>query len=191
MAWWREIQRSRRRTKSRKIVNPSTVGTSKQGSYSRHNPALSYMHWHMGTHHFLASECQAVFAGCRAPVKHIRHRARLVHVTAGANRSSNRTQWAAQDNALHIEQLNHSPAPVDQPSLADPAARVDATAAALRDTFADIDALVAHNLRRVQRAFRAARVGPHYFAGSTGYGHGDLGRAALDEVLLAIAPSAQ
>jgi cystathionine beta-lyase family protein involved in aluminum resistance len=36
------------------------------------------------------------------------------------------------------------------------------------------------NLARCQRAFRAARVGPHHFAGSTGYGHGDLGREALD-----------
>ena len=31
------------------------------------------------------------------------------------------------------------------------------------------------------RGCRRARIGPHHFSGSTGYGHGDLGRAALDE----------
>ena len=53
---------------------------------------------------------------------------------------------------------------------------------ALQPTFATIDRLVASNLQRVQRAFAAAQVGPHHFAGSTGYGHGDLGREALDRV---------
>jgi cystathionine beta-lyase family protein involved in aluminum resistance len=41
---------------------------------------------------------------------------------------------------------------------------------------------VGRNLRRVQAAMRAARLGPHHFAGSSGYGHGDLGRAAIDQV---------
>ncbi len=45
-----------------------------------------------------------------------------------------------------------------------------------------MDRRVAANLARVQAAFRRARVGPHHFAGSTGYGHGDLGREALDNV---------
>eukprot|EP00882_Tetradesmus_deserticola_P032934 GHRQ01037579.1.p1 GENE.GHRQ01037579.1~~GHRQ01037579.1.p1 ORF type:complete len:146 (+),score=22.22 GHRQ01037579.1:276-713(+) len=31
-------------------------------------------------------------------------------------------------------------------------------------------------------AGRRARIGPHHFLGSTGYGHGDLGREALDQV---------
>ena len=48
--------------------------------------------------------------------------------------------------------------------------------------FAGIDQLVGSNLRRVQAAMRRARVGPHHFTGSTGYGHGDLGREAFDEV---------
>ena len=48
--------------------------------------------------------------------------------------------------------------------------------------FPEIDALVGANIQRVQRAFKKARIGPHHFAGSTGYGHGDLGRAAFDEV---------
>jgi len=42
------------------------------------------------------------------------------------------------------------------------------------------------NLSRCQRAFRDARVGPHHFAGSTGYGHGDQGREALDSVVAAL-----
>lgn len=53
----------------------------------------------------------------------------------------------------------------------------------LKDVFASVDNdLVAANLQRLQVAMRKARIGPHHFAGSTGYGHGDLGRAALDEV---------
>ena len=48
--------------------------------------------------------------------------------------------------------------------------------------FAQIDRRVAANLRKVQAAFRDERIGPHHFAGSTGYGHGDLGREALDNV---------
>ena len=55
-------------------------------------------------------------------------------------------------------------------------------ASALISDFQKIDLLVAHNLRRVQNAMRNARLGPYHFAGSTGYGHGDLGRSALDEV---------
>ncbi|EIE20208.1 aluminum resistance [Coccomyxa subellipsoidea C-169] len=57
-------------------------------------------------------------------------------------------------------------------------------AADLAPTFSQIDnELVAHNLRRAQAAMRGARLGPHHFSGSTGYGHGDLGRAALDDIM--------
>lgn len=52
----------------------------------------------------------------------------------------------------------------------------------LQPVFAGIDQLVGINLRRVQSAMRRARIGPHHFAGSTGYGHGDLGREAFEEV---------
>ncbi len=48
--------------------------------------------------------------------------------------------------------------------------------------FAPIDRLIAANVRKVQRAFRDNRIGPHHFLGSTGYGHGDWGREALDKV---------
>lgn len=47
---------------------------------------------------------------------------------------------------------------------------------ACRPLFDSIDRLVYGNIARVQQAFKNARIGPHHFAGSTGYGHGDLGR---------------
>ena len=53
----------------------------------------------------------------------------------------------------------------------------------LKPLFTHIDELIARNGARVQAAFSKQQVGPHHFLGSTGYGHGDLGRAALDEVL--------
>lgn len=52
--------------------------------------------------------------------------------------------------------------------------------------FSAIDRLVAHNLRKVQAAFRAHRVGPQHFQGSTGYGHGDWGRETLDKASCAV-----
>ena len=52
----------------------------------------------------------------------------------------------------------------------------------LQATFASIDEIIGVNLRRVQTAMRQARIGPHHFSGSTGYGHGDLGREAFDQV---------
>eukprot|EP00188_Purpureofilum_apyrenoidigerum_P004875 Plantae.Rhodophyta-Purpureofilum_apyrenoidigerum.ctg5859.p1 GENE.Plantae.Rhodophyta-Purpureofilum_apyrenoidigerum.ctg5859~~Plantae.Rhodophyta-Purpureofilum_apyrenoidigerum.ctg5859.p1 ORF type:complete len:434 (+),score=49.72 Plantae.Rhodophyta-Purpureofilum_apyrenoidigerum.ctg5859:103-1404(+) len=59
---------------------------------------------------------------------------------------------------------------------------VDEATQRLRPLFADVDRLVEHNLTRVLDAFRAQRVGPHHFAGNSGYGHGDEGRRVLDEV---------
>ncbi|GAB4226460.1 MAG: methionine gamma-lyase family protein [Elainellaceae cyanobacterium] len=53
---------------------------------------------------------------------------------------------------------------------------------ALFQIFSGIDAQVKNNLRRVLTAFRNQRVGAHHFAGVSGYGHGDLGRHALDQV---------
>ncbi len=54
--------------------------------------------------------------------------------------------------------------------------------AELQPIFAQIDARVRHNLHKVLGALRAERVGAHHFAGVAGYGHGDLGRAVLDQV---------
>lgn len=53
---------------------------------------------------------------------------------------------------------------------------------ALSLIFSGIDSQVKENLRRVLAAFRQYRVGPHHFAGVTGYGHDDLGRQVLDQV---------
>ncbi|HHY47177.1 MAG TPA: hypothetical protein GX506_07785 [Firmicutes bacterium] len=39
-----------------------------------------------------------------------------------------------------------------------------------------------HNYLKVLKAFQAAGVGDHHFAGTTGYGYGDLGREALESV---------
>ena len=114
---------------------------------------------------------------------------------AGEGRSANRTKWtssgdpaaaaaAAAPCALEAAPLpSGAPrSPVSTPQL-DPHTLVWDAVAAVRPEFEGIDRLVHANLSRVQAAFRAARVGPHHFAGSTGYGHGDLGRATLDDVM--------
>jgi cystathionine beta-lyase family protein involved in aluminum resistance len=56
----------------------------------------------------------------------------------------------------------------------------------LAPTFAAVDSRVKKNLARVLGAFRAERIGAHHFAGVSGYGHGDLGRDALDRVFARI-----
>ncbi len=53
---------------------------------------------------------------------------------------------------------------------------------ALSPIFSKIDAQVKENLKRILQAFRDYRVGPHHFAGVSGYGHDDLGRQTLDQV---------
>ncbi|KAM0836089.1 hypothetical protein ACQ4PT_062547 [Festuca glaucescens] len=54
---------------------------------------------------------------------------------------------------------------------------------ALQAEFREVDRALALNSSRVSAAFRAARVAPHHFGGSTGYGHDDAGgREALDSV---------
>ena len=57
---------------------------------------------------------------------------------------------------------------------------------ALREEFDAIDRLVSWNSQRVQDAFRKNKVGPHHFQGSTGYGHGDLGRSTMDDIMASI-----
>ncbi|KAF7019250.1 hypothetical protein CFC21_032445 [Triticum aestivum] len=53
----------------------------------------------------------------------------------------------------------------------------------LQAEFREVDRALALNSYRVSAAFRAARVAPHHFGGSTGYGHDDAGgREALDSV---------
>lgn len=54
---------------------------------------------------------------------------------------------------------------------------------ALSQIFYGIDGQVKDNLRRVLTACRRHRVGVHHFASVSGYGHDDLGRQVLDQVL--------
>jgi cystathionine beta-lyase family protein involved in aluminum resistance len=56
----------------------------------------------------------------------------------------------------------------------------------LQPVFSQIDRTMAKNIRKVQQAFRKERIGPHHFQGSTGYGHGDWGREALDNVMASV-----
>lgn len=103
-----------------------------------------------------------------------------LQTVAGEGRSFNRTTWTSQ-------QLPASPTVLDQPKdQAKPGNAAELVWQAsqnLQPIFAGIDQLVGRNLRRVQTAMRRHRIGPHHFSGSTGYGHGDLGREAFDEVL--------
>lgn len=57
---------------------------------------------------------------------------------------------------------------------------------ALFQIFSGIDSQVKKNMRRVLTAFRQHQVGVHHFAGTTGYGHHDLGRQVLDRVFAQI-----
>ncbi|KAL6844507.1 hypothetical protein ACP4OV_026180 [Aristida adscensionis] len=60
-------------------------------------------------------------------------------------------------------------------------------AEALQAEFRAVDRALAANSSRVAAAFRRARVAPHHFGGSTGYGHDDGGgREALDAVFAEI-----
>ena len=65
---------------------------------------------------------------------------------------------------------------------AQPAQLVQEAAAGLGPLFSQIDARTEHNMRRVLDVFRKHNVGPHHFAGVDGYGNGDLGREALDQI---------
>ena len=59
---------------------------------------------------------------------------------------------------------------------------VDAAIASLQPRFAAIDRRTEHSLGRLLATFRKHGIGSHHFAGVDGYGHGDLGREALDAV---------
>lgn len=78
----------------------------------------------------------------------------------------------------HSTQLEHYTTSLNSAS----STQVWSAAHDLQPVFAEIDRLVANNLRKVQKAFRDHKVGPHHFQGSTGYGHGDWGRETLDSV---------
>ena len=110
-------------------------------------------------------------------------------IANGEGRSANRSKWTSATETAVLDNQPQSGDNLDQPTdliKIDAPSLVWESAEAIRPQFAAIDALVHSNISRVQSAFQAARVGPHHFAGSTGYGHGDLGREALDEVMAGI-----
>lgn len=53
---------------------------------------------------------------------------------------------------------------------------------AVRDEWAAVDEIERHNQKRVLTAFWEERIGEEHFAGSTGYGANDIGRAALERL---------
>ncbi|MEB3196598.1 MAG: methionine gamma-lyase family protein [Candidatus Sericytochromatia bacterium] len=67
-----------------------------------------------------------------------------------------------------------------------PSARIAAAERELAPRWSDIDAVVHQNTEKVLNAFQAAQIGEHHFAGTTGYGHDDLGRAALEQVFATV-----
>lgn len=87
-----------------------------------------------------------------------------------------RVRHSAQDFMLLEDKL------VLEANIAACMAQVWQASQELQPIFAGIDQLTGQNLRRVQSAMRRCRIGPHHFSGSTGYGHGDLGREAFDSV---------
>lgn len=58
--------------------------------------------------------------------------------------------------------------------------------AGLGSRFERIDAVKLHNQAKVLLAFKQNRVEPRHFAGSTGYGYGDIGRDTLDKVFASV-----
>ncbi|GMH37671.1 hypothetical protein BSKO_05544 [Bryopsis sp. KO-2023] len=97
----------------------------------------------------------------------------------GEPRSANRTKWGTSQPVSDSTSQNKG----SFGSLDGVEREIWSEAEGLQAAFHDVDKLVHKNISKVQRAFRNARVGPHHFSGSTGYGHGDLGRRALDEVV--------
>ncbi|PNH09475.1 hypothetical protein TSOC_003919, partial [Tetrabaena socialis] len=106
----------------------------------------------------------------------VAHRARNV-AAYGERRSANRSNWATTEVPVGAPAIAEAEPTAEELPIAEQIWRV---AQDLAPVFAAADRLIASNSRKVQAAFRRHRIGPHHFQGSTGYGHGDLGREALD-----------
>ena len=87
---------------------------------------------------------------------------------------------APQPLASHAEADASPGSSADAADAAD--AAVDAAIEVLVPAFAAIDRQTEAGLRRLLDVFRRHGVGAHHFAGVDGYGHGDLGREALDSI---------
>lgn len=115
-------------------------------------------------------------------------RNRSLIISRGEGRSSNRSKWTEV-----VDQEDGRSEGGDNSECLDLEMLLNASdfsiwdcVEALRHEFDSIDRLVSWNSQRVQDAFRKNKVGPHYFQGSTGYGHGDLGRSTLDDIMASI-----
>lgn len=87
--------------------------------------------------------------------------------------------------ACHRAQLPRccAAAPTAEASRANEAGdAIEEAIVALQPRFAAIDRHTERSLTRVLKAFRERSIGAEHFAGVDGYGHGDLGREALDDV---------
>ncbi|PNW82969.1 hypothetical protein CHLRE_06g301650v5 [Chlamydomonas reinhardtii] len=104
-------------------------------------------------------------------------------IAHGERRSANRTKWATAEPPSGAAGPAVAESPVREQTVAE---QIWDCAQDLAPVFTEVDRLVAANVRKVQKAFRDHRIGPHHFQGSTGYGHGDLGREALDSVMAQI-----
>ncbi|MBM3267912.1 MAG: methionine gamma-lyase family protein [Candidatus Sericytochromatia bacterium] len=69
------------------------------------------------------------------------------------------------------------------PVAAHSAAALSAAEAVVRPIWERLGHVELHNTRKVLAAFREQRVGEEHFAGTTGYGHDDLGRECLERVV--------
>jgi hypothetical protein len=96
---------------------------------------------------------------------------RRIVVAKGEKRSANRTQWTRGDetnsavagiSVLDYPDATPSAAPADASEL------VWTTASDIKPIFDKIDRIVASNTKKVLKAFRDNRIGPHHFQGSTG-----------------------
>lgn len=69
-----------------------------------------------------------------------------------------------------------------RPATLSPEALLDAAELAVRPAWESLSRTERHNTAKVLEAFRTCRVGEEHFAGTTGYGHDDLGRECLERV---------
>mmetsp|Transcript_519 Transcript_519/g.1872 ORF Transcript_519/g.1872 Transcript_519/m.1872 type:complete len:539 (-) Transcript_519:205-1821(-) len=100
----------------------------------------------------------------------------------GAHQSAQKWTTKRRRSTCKPRSTSHVDAETPQRGCAS-GAIVWSAAERLRDPFWNVDVQVAAHVRRVQRAFARQRVGPEHLQGSTGYGHGDQSREALDGVL--------
>lgn len=121
-------------------------------------------------------------------IKSIHNTKNISFVAHGEGRSSNRSRWPGNGQAVQpLGDNEEDSEPAPSSSKEDPLTLdIWDTLENVRPEMHEIDRMVVQNTKRVQQAFKEYRVGPHHFQGSTGYGHGDLGRYTLDQIMARI-----